>query len=80
METADSGHLPSPLLVSHIAQVGKFLIAVAYSSSHERVEIEIEIVKVWLLSTHGIQMRRKSGSTWLYKQLYSSIANALSVD
>lgn len=63
-----------------LLQVEDFLIACTYNSSYERVEIEIEVVKVWLLNTHGIQLRRKAGSTWLYKQLYSSIVNALILD
>lgn len=60
-------------------QVDDYTIACTYNSSYERVEIELEIVKLWLLSAHGIQLRRKAGSTWLYKQLYSSIVNALSL-
>jgi hypothetical protein len=66
--------------VPRLPQLDDFLLACTYNSSYERVEIEIEIVRVWLLNTHGIQLRRKSGSTWLYKQLYSSIVNALILD
>ncbi|KNC73141.1 hypothetical protein SARC_14301 [Sphaeroforma arctica JP610] len=56
-----------------------YLIACTYDTSAEKVVIEIEIVKVWLVNKLGVQLKRKSGSLWLYKEIYSKIISAMQI-
>lgn len=62
------------------AQVDPFLVSFNYSSTTESVQMEIEIVKIWLLSIYGVRLRRISGSTWLFKQLYSNVVSTLNIE
>ena len=41
------------------------------------LEFEIFIVKVPLLSLHGIQFKRMSGNTWQYKSMADQILKEL---
>eukprot|EP00122_Pirum_gemmata_P006216 Pgem_evm1s5676 len=58
-------------------KIDDFTLSCIYNSSKENVEIELEIVKVWLMGSYGIRIRRVSGSTWLYKQIYDKITATL---
>jgi len=41
------------------------------------VEFDVLVVKVPLLSMHGIQFKRRSGATWLYKNKANEILREL---
>lgn len=61
-------------------QTEPFLLSFKYNSTMESVEIEVEVVKVWMLSLYGVKIRRAWGSSWLYKQLYSNLVQALNIE
>lgn len=61
-------------------QVDDYVVSFTYNSTMETVTVSVEVVKLWLLSMHGLKFRRVSGSGWLYKQLYSRIVHALKIE
>lgn len=61
-------------------QIDTYVIVFTYNSTLESVTMEIEVVKIWLLSIYGVKLRRVSGSTWLYKQLYSNIIQPMKIE
>jgi hypothetical protein len=64
---------------SLIPQVNDYMVSFTYNSTMETVTVSIEVVKVWLLSLHGVKFKRVTGSGWLYKQLYTRIVDALKI-
>ena len=72
-------HAPQ-LVQTAPTQVEPFLVSFSYSSTEESVQIEIEVLKMWLLSIYGVRVRRTAGSTWLFKQLYSSLVKAIRIE
>lgn len=66
--------------VGILFQIDTFVVSFTYNSTLESVTMEIEVVKIWLLSVYGVKLRRVSGSTWLYKQLYTNIIQAMKIE
>eukprot|EP00123_Amoebidium_parasiticum_P018271 comp24155_c1_seq1/m.43995 comp24155_c1_seq1/g.43995 ORF comp24155_c1_seq1/g.43995 comp24155_c1_seq1/m.43995 type:complete len:704 (-) comp24155_c1_seq1:186-2297(-) len=67
------------MLNIYFVQTDRYTVTCIHNSSYERVEIEIEVVKVWLLNMVGVRLKRVAGSTWLYKQIYTKIVGSLQV-
>eukprot|EP01136_Pigoraptor_vietnamica_P010156 Opistho-1_new@47449 len=59
-------------------ETGSWTVEVTHvNASYQRVVLEIEVCKVWLLSLHGVSLRRISGDAWLYKEICTSITTRL---
>lgn len=49
------------------------------ASSENDVVFEAEVCKIWLLKLHGVRVKRKSGSAFYYKDIYTQLTDRLSL-
>ncbi|KNC76181.1 CAMK/CAMKL/MARK protein kinase [Sphaeroforma arctica JP610] len=68
------------LYYEYVGQGEYLAIRVKYNSQSESVVFEIEVVQVWLLSLVGMRASRRTGSVWLFKQIYSQIKGSLAIN
>ncbi|KAI8850374.1 kinase-like domain-containing protein [Chytridium lagenaria] len=48
-------------------------------NSENDVEFEVEVCKIWLLKIHGVRIKRLTGSAFVFKDIYASIVDELSL-
>ncbi|KAJ3194753.1 MAP microtubule affinity-regulating kinase 1 [Irineochytrium annulatum] len=53
--------------------------ALKEGNEENNVEFEVEVCKIWLLKLHGIRIKRLTGSAFVFKDIYSSVVDALNL-
>ncbi|GMM30033.1 serine/threonine protein kinase [Martiniozyma asiatica (nom. inval.)] len=77
--TFDETNGASDMLVSSKVEQGAQTLREFKIGSKTPLKFEIHIVKVPLVGLYGIQFKKVSGNTWLYKSLASEILNRLNL-